>query len=430
MEQAPKVNFSEEVFELSAQLIESGIMRELQDDYLYWDKVKYKTTIPNKELLWSAVKLQRTVSRKFVTFGKYRFSYPITDFIQAFYRQFDMNAGGTLTNNIGIAETDKEKFIISSLIEESINSSQMEGASTTRKKAKEMIQKAQKPRTHSEQMILNNYITMKHIVDIKNEELTLEKLLHIHQLIVYQTLHDGADEGVLRTNDEIFVENTMAGEIVHYPPPQEELNILLHELIHFFNHDDDKQFIHPIAKACIIHFMIGWIHPFVDGNGRTARALFYWYMLKNGYWLTEYLSISKIIKETKNQYEKAYLYSEADEYDLGYFITYKLKTLQKAYKALKAYINKKQNEVFQAAHFMKIKGVNERMAQIIKLLHDDPERILSSKEVENRFSISNFTARQDLKGLLNLGLVEEVHVNKKKINYIKSNQFDKIIKNK
>src|SRR5690606_11071401 len=126
-------------------------------------------------------------------------------------------------------------------------------------------------RTHSEQMILSNYITMKHIVDIQQEDLTLDKLLYIHKLIVHQTLQDSSDEGALRTNDEIFVENTMAGEIVHYPPPQDELNTLLQELLHFFNHDNEKQFIHPIATACLIHFMIGWIHPFVDGNGRTAR---------------------------------------------------------------------------------------------------------------------------------------------------------------
>jgi Fic family protein len=67
--------------------------------------------------------------------------------------------------------------------------------------------------------------------------------------------------------------------------------------------------------------MIGWIHPFTDGNGRTARAIFYWYMLKKGYWL-ENLSISRIIKDTlKLNMKKSILYSEADGNDLGYFIT-------------------------------------------------------------------------------------------------------------
>ena len=170
--------------------------------------------------------------------------------------------------------------------------------------------------------------------------------------------------------------------------------------------------------------MIGWIHPFTDGNGRTARALFYWYMLKKGYWLTEYLSISRIIQNSKSQYEKAYLYSESDENDLSYFITYHLKTMEKAFEALKEHIHRKQKEVFQAARFMAIPGVNDRMAQILKVLHDDPERILSIKEMESRFQVSSFTARNDLKSLVELGFLTVIQVNKKKQNFIRSTDFN------
>jgi Fic family protein len=174
--------------------------------------------------------------------------------------------------------------------------------------------------------------------------------------------------------------------------------------------------------------MIGWIHPFTDGNGRTARALFYWYMLKNGYWLTEYLSISRIIKGSKTQYEKAYLYTESDDNDMTYFIHYHLKTMEKAFAALKEYINKKQREVVQAARFLKIPGINDRTAQLLKILHEDPDRVFNSKEIENRFGISNFTARADLKQMVELGFMDIIQVNKIKQNFIKSAHFDKNIK--
>ncbi|MFK7114499.1 Fic family protein [Flavobacterium oreochromis] len=338
-----------------------------------------------------------------------------------------MHIGGTLGSNIGIAETDKTKFIISSIMEEAISSSQMEGANTTRKKAKEMIQQEKKPKNKSEQMIMNNFIIMKHIVQHKNEDITPEKILYIHKLITNKTLEDSKDEGKFRDNDEVHVVNHVNSEIVHTPPLQEELNKLISDLCVFFN-KDGQDFIHPIVKGCVIHFMIGWIHPFTDGNGRTARAIFYWYMLKKGYWLTEYLSISRIIKDTKSQYEKAYLYSEADENDLSYFITYHIKTMEKAFDALKEYISRKQKEVFQAAKFMKIPGVNDRMAQILKIIHDDSDRILNIKEIESRFNVSNYTARTDLKALVELGFLEIIQVNKKKQNFIKSLNFDKSIK--
>lgn len=426
IESAPPYKQDDNTISLMVTLQLNGTLKVIQDEYLYWHKVKYKSKNINPTELWNAVKLHRKIKSNVVTFGKYRFFYIITDYLQRALHQFDMHIGGTLGSNIVIAESDKTKFMISSIMEEAISSSQMEGANTTRKKAKEMIQKEQKPKNKSEQMIMNNFITMKHIIQHKNEDITPEKILYIHKLMSNKTLDEIEDEGSFRDNNEVHVVNHINSEIVHTPPTNDELEKLINELCFFFN-NDSKDFIHPIIKGCIIHFMVGWIHPFTDGNGRTARALFYWYMLKKGYWLTEYLSISRIIKDTKNQYEKAYLYSEKDENDLSYFITYHVKTMEKAFDALKEYINRKQKEVFQAARFMKIPLVNERMAQILKILNDDSDRILNIKEIENRFNVSNYTARTDLKTLVELGFLEVIQVNKKKQNFIKSKNFIEIL---
>lgn len=426
MERAPVNSKKGDPIPLIVALQQEGSLRKFQNDYLYWDKLKYKTGDRNPEEVWAALKFHRKLYRNTVQFGKYIFFYTVTDFMQRALHQFDLHFGGSLGSNIGIAETDKNKFIISSIMEEAISSSQIEGANTTRKKAKEMIQNDRKPRTKSEQMILNNFITMKHIVQNKDEEITPDSILHIHKLITNNTLEDPSDEGRYRSGNDVYVVNHSTSEVLHTPPPQEELAILVQSLCHFCNHETE-QFIHPIIKGCIVHFMMGWIHPFTDGNGRAARALFYWYMLKKGYGLTEYLSISRIIQGTKTQYEKAILYTEIDDYDLGYFITYHLKTMEKAFEALKAYISRKQKEVLQAAKFLKIAQVNDRMAQILKIVHDDPERILSIKEIESRFYVSSFTARTDLKQLVDLGFLEIVPVNKKKHIYIRSKQFDKLI---
>lgn len=427
IEKAPKFEKDNKSISLMVELSYSGIMQTVQDDYLYWDKAKYKTKDISAGDFWNAIKFHRYLKSKQLKFGKTTFSYLITDFIQKTLHQFDLNIGGTLSSNISIADTDKNKYIISSIMEEAISSSQMEGANTTRKKAKEMIQKELKPKNKSEQMIMNNYVTMQHIIQNKHDDLTPESLLYIHQLIAKNTLSEKEEEGAFRKNDEIHVVNYSNSEIVHTPPKEEELQNLVKDLCIFFNTDNDD-FIHPIIKGIIIHFMIGWIHPFTDGNGRTARALFYWYMLKKGYWLTEYLSISRIIKDTKIQYEKAFLYTEIDDNDLSYFITYHIKTMEKAFVALKEYINKKQKEVLQTAKFVRIPNVNERMAQILKILHEDSDRVLTIKEMENRFNVSGFTARTDLKLLVELGFAETIHVNKIKQNFVKSKKFEEVLK--
>ena len=427
IEQSPEYKYNEDAMSLMFDLQTNGSLKKIQDDYLYWDKIKYKTAEGDPVKLWYAIKLYRMLNATKVTFGKYDFYFVITDYIQRALHQFDMHIGGVLGSNIEIAESDKTKYIISSIMEEAISSSQMEGANTTRKKAKEMIQQEKKPKNKSEQMIMNNFITMKHIAQYKEEEITPEKILYIHKIITNNTLENSNDEGSFRDNDDIHIINHSNSEVVHTPPPKEELPKLINELCTFFNTEDEK-FIHPIIKGCIIHFMIAWIHPFCDGNGRTARAIFYWHMLKNGYWLTEYLSISRIIKDTKSQYEKAYLYSESDNNDLSYFITYHIKIMEKAFDALKKYIDKKKKEVFQAAKFMKISGINERMAQILKLVHEDSDRILNIKEVEVRFNTSNYTARMDLKALVDFGFLEIIQVNKKKQSFVKSEKFDSIVK--
>ena len=183
-------------------------------------------------------------------------------------------------------------------------------------------------------------------------------------------------------------------------------------------------FIHPVIKASIIHFLIGFIHPFVDGNGRTARALFYWYMLKKGYWLTEHLSISSVIYKSRAQYAKAYLYTETDSLDLTYFLHYKLRTIRIAYENLQLYLKRKLEEKRAFSRFINIDGINERQAQILQWLEDEAGKVVSVKEVETYFSVANQTARTDLQSLVEHGFMEVRSPNKKKKVFVKAKNGD------
>ena len=338
-----------------------------------------------------------------------------------------MNFGGSWGNNSIIPTEDREQYLISRLMDEAISSSQMEGASTTRKVAKDMLRKNISPRSRSEQMIFNNYVSIRYITEHKNEDLTPELLLHIHSLMTSNTLESADDAGRFRTNNDVVVENSITHEVVHTPPSYTEIPEFIDELCNFANNDNQNVFMHPIVKAVMIHFMLAYVHPFTDGNGRTARALFYWYMLKKGYWLTEYLSISQIIYKSKSSYEKAYLYAEADEGDMGYFLTYHLRVLELAFKELQSYIDRKIKERQHSTNYMLIDGINERQATIISWLRDNPKIVLTSKEIEIRFGISHPTARLDIDGLVGKGLLKRVPVNKVKSNYIKGEEFENII---
>jgi fido (protein-threonine AMPylation protein) len=279
----------------------------IESEYLYWDKIKYlkdsklssliKSNIKPAKLNWFITKVRREISAKSeYLFGDIlkespffiNYSYNVNEFLQQKLHYLDFNFGAGLQKEQLLTDLDKQDYLKNALMEESIFSSMIEGATTTRVKAKDMLRKNKKPKDKSEQMILNNYKTILYLSEHQNESISTEKLYDIHQLVTENTLEE-ENVGVFRDNNEINVVNELTGEIVHTPPNFEELDDLMKSFCEFFNNNPKEDFIHPIVKGSILHFLIGYIHPFVDGNGRTARAIFYWYLLKNGYWLTEYL---------------------------------------------------------------------------------------------------------------------------------------------
>ena len=409
----------------------SALIDKINDDYEYWDTVKYKNRpegCASAQELWLRVKASR-ISCTVFAWDRYNVNFGLTNKMQRLCHEFDMNFGGSWENSSVIPnDNNRERYLISSLMEEAIYSSQMEGAATTRKVAKDMLRRQISPKDKSQQMIVNNYQTIRFIVENKQTPLTPELVLHIHHLMTDKTLNDPNDAGRLRTNNEVVVEDGITHEVVHTPPSFEELPTFLKELCKYFNETSARVFVHPIIRGIIIHFMVAYMHPFVDGNGRTARALFYWYMLKQGYWLTEYLSISRVIAMSKKSYEKAYQYVEADYNDLGYFIAYNLKVLEQSFKQLQNYIKKKQDERMLASSFLRLGDINERQAQIIRMYMENPKEVLTVKDLQNKFMVTATTAKSDIVGLLKRGLLDEIAFNKVKRGYVKGQNYDEIVK--
>ena len=289
--------------------------------------------------------------------------------------------------------------------------------------AKEMIRTQAKPKDKSQRMILNNYETIEYLRSNKNVSLSKDFILEIHRRITQGTLDNRVDEGKFRDDNKIVVADSVSGDIVHIPPDCSCIENSIEVLCSFANNDGEV-FIHPIIKAIIIHFMFSYLHPFVDGNGRTARSLFYWYMLREGYWLTEFLAISRNIYKTKGQYEKAFIHTELDDGDLGYFINYNLIALQKSFTDLKDYLEWKQKEESALLEFKEIEGINERQAGIIKIYVDKPNSVFTAKELVNSFGVTEKTVRADLEGLVALGFLERIAKNKRLSGYAASPDFN------
>ncbi len=413
--------------ELIAELIQSGKYLELSrrfpgnvpKKYLHWDQLRFRRVPDGMDLRewWCLIKSARISASKNIPLlldkESNPFSYNITESISEALHEIDMNSGGLIQTgdkNIDIDSQERNKYIVRSLIEEAIASSQIEGASTTRLVAKNLIRTGRKPKDRSEKMILNNYKAMESIRELKNEPLTQELVFNIHEIITRETLDEPTAAGRFRKESEDIKVywSDIKDILLHVPPPAAELPQRMKRMCDFANAKDDLGFIHPVIRSIMLHFWLAYDHPFFDGNGRTARALFYWSMLRHGYWLFEFISISEIILGGPAQYTRAFLHTETDENDLNYFIIYHLKVIQRAINALHEYIERRTDELKKLEFQVRsLALLNHRQRDLINSALKNPNNIYTVREHQTVHNVTYQTARTDLFEVVEMGLFEK-----------------------
>jgi Fic family protein len=292
--------------------------------------------------------------------------------MQRYLHQVDRDASGALHAPDQIRDADtSDTYLFQSLVEEAITSSQLEGAATTRAVAKDMLQRGRPPVTVSERMIWNNYQAMLYIRSVRGKRLTPTIVFELHRVLMDQlpdgprplspsphtrrggTLpEDRVSAGRFRRADEPIVVEDHAGTVLHVPPAASELPDRLDRLCAFANGHEDGPFLHPVVRAILLHFALAYDHPFVDGNGRVARALFYWSMAARGYWLCEYVSISRILRTAPARYAASFLYTETDDNDATYFILHQLRVLERAVADLHTFLKRKAKGLKATEQFL------------------------------------------------------------------------------
>lgn len=416
-EPAPKIKdifnnplFFKEISTLTKSIEIKELVQKANGEYLYWDTVKY-LDIPadiKPEIFWAYLKLIRIGQNKHIPAMDTKnkpFGFWLPDAVQKELHFIDQNASGNiLMDNPTVHSGQKERYLVSSIMEEAIASSQLEGAATTRKHAKAMLRSGRMPTNKAEQMIVNNYLTIKDIKEKLGEGLSPNLINYFQAMITHKTLEDEKDSGKFRTKEDNIQIVDNEGKVLHVPPLAEEIQSQVESLCKFANKDDDTNFIHPVVKAIILHFWLAYIHPYVDGNGRTSRVLFYWYMLKHGYWMIEYLSISRIIVKSPGQYARAFLYSEIDDQDITYFIVFHLKVIHLSIETLRIYLQRQQKEIQETEKYLKsYPGLNKRQVTILKHALSHPDAEYTVEYYKNVHNVVYETARTDLLRLQSKG---------------------------
>jgi Fic family protein len=385
--------------------------------YLHWDELRHRRPPAGMTLeeWWLALKNRRMPGKiiPLLDVSGRPFSFVVPDSIQQGLHRIDIQAGGSVQamepvlDPITNPET-KKRYLVRSLMEEAITSSQLEGAATTREVAREMIRENRQPRNRGERMILNNFLTMQHIGELRDQPLSKELIFEVHRRVTLETLDDPSAAGRFRRDDEYRVVGDDYGEVFHKPPPEGQLEDRMAAMCEFANGRSPGAFIHPVIRSILLHFWLAYDHPFVDGNGRTARALFYWSMLRQGYWLFEYVSISQIIIRGPSRYGEAFLYTETDENDLTYFIIYHLEIINRSIEELHRYIERRGKEL--RALDVSLRGMaelNHRQRDLIRHALRNPGFPYTIESHRVSHDVVYETARTDLLDLEARGLLRK-----------------------
>src|SRR3989338_960819 len=391
--------------------------------YLYWDKIQYSAKIPNDttpEEFWYFVKqVRKYSSRKSVikAEGGEQYSWVRLNYTDEYLHKLDMQLGTNelvFLSKTSFDAEQKKRFLTKSIMEEAIASSQLEGAATTTSMAKKLLSEKRTPKDKSERMIVNNYKTMQALnQDYKDKELSHDVLFELHRLITNDTLDQDKQGRYRRDTDNITVNDQL--QYIYYVTPKESfVTQEMERLIKFANNEDGGGFMHPIIKAIFLHFWVGILHPFFDGNGRLARTIFYWYLLKEGYWTMQYLPISLVIREAPMQYGMAYVYSEQDDFDFTYFYDFHMRKLMQALKNFKAYLQRKIDENKNIKNLFKAEyALNPRQIQALYYLVTKGDGYyINPSSYEALCGISRTTAISDLKTIEKMGLVKSNKVGK------------------
>ena len=392
-------------------------------DYIHWDKLRHLQPpdgLTTSEW-WMAIRMNRTASQaRLLLSGPdgQPFTYHTPPQAQRLLHYIDQHCSGEI-KMAEVVTTDQQArrhYLVSSLMEEAIRSSQLEGATTTRQVAKELLRTGRTPRDRSERMILNNYRALEFMRDM-GDVLTPDLVMTLQRILTEDTLDDPSGSGRLQTPDEqrVVVGDATTGETVHTPPPADQLPARLDAMCAFANQRDEDHgvFMHPVVRGVILHFWLAYDHPFQDGNGRTARALFYWYMRTRGYWLVEYLSISRILRKSAARYGEAFLLTETDAGDTTYFLLHQLEVLKQAVDELHVYLQRKVKEVQDVERLIKsAEAFNHRQLALLSNAIRHPDRSYTYRSHAASHKVTEETARSDLSSLFAHGLLRQRRMGK------------------
>ena len=259
-----------------------------------------------------------------------------------------------------------------------------------------------------------NYRNVVHWIDQwetttdKQNRLSVETLKSLHTLTMERLL-EPAYIGNFR-DKQVIVKSATSGSVVFRPPVSIEVPYLLDDFFAWLVSESALN-QHPIFRAAITHYQLVYIHPFIEGNGRTARAMATLALYVGGYDFKQFFSIEQYFDSDVEAYYQALLSVQQSQGDLTYWLEYFC-------YGLAMEIDKVKQKVLKISRDLKLKrelghqvALSERQLILLELLQN--QGTVSSQDAQDVLpNISVDTILRDLKDLIQKGIIEKQGVTK------------------
>ena len=245
---------------------------------------------------------------------------------------------------------------------------------------------------------------------VHSDNVFSEKTLKSLHTLTMQKLIEEKYIGSYRDR-QVVVKSATDGQVVFRPPVSVEIEYLIRDFFEWFNHAD-AQTVHPIFRAAITHYQLVYIHPFIEGNGRTARAMATLALHSLGYDFKRFFSIEQYFDSDVEQYYQALLsVQQHQNHDLTYWLEYFCYGLAVEIDKIRSQVQKLSKDIKLKKELGQQVALSERQIILLELLQNQGE--MTSQDAQRILpNVSVDTILRDLKDLIQKGVVKKDGVTK------------------
>lgn len=273
------------------------------------------------------------------------------------------------------------------------SSTAIEGNRLSLEQVSELAQGREVMATRKDKQEVLNYLKVLETVGrlTDGENITENNLLAIHKALTQDTLDDESDSGAYR-NQYVVVANRITREVIFRPPRNEGVPALVRNLIGWLNSSSAKT-IDPVIEAGIAHYEFVRIHPFVDGNGRTARVLATLILYLRGFDLKQFFCLDDFYDSDRQAYYQALQKVDPKTLDTTAWLEYFVEGVKVSIATVKERIIRLSSERLRKTTKGQIALTERQMRIVERIVQRDK---ISIGDVSEMFKITRQAALKEM----------------------------------